>query len=97
MGDEKGKLSPAVVLAVGGALGCIRKFAYFIGLIFLLLVPALGHGAPVDDAIRQQQQIQQQQEQRRLDLERQHREEMDKPPSSEIGRASCRERVFRAV
>ncbi len=83
MGDEKGKLSPAVVLAVGGALGCIRKFAYFIGLIFLLLVPALGHGAPVDDAIRQQQQIQQQQEQRRLDLERQHREEMDKPPSSE--------------
>jgi len=83
VGNGKGILSPTVVSAVGGSFSRLQKSAYFLGFIVLLLTPVLGHGAPVDDAIRQQNQIQQQQEQRRLDLERQHREEMDKPPSGE--------------
>ncbi|MCJ2164790.1 ShlB/FhaC/HecB family hemolysin secretion/activation protein [Pseudodesulfovibrio sp. S3] len=48
-----------------------------------LFAPSLCCGAPIDDAIRQQQQIQQQQEQRRQELERQHLEGLEKPPSGE--------------
>lgn len=65
-----------------------RKVAHI--LIVLIIAAAIifansqrGLCTPVDEAIRQQQQIQQQQEQRRQELERQHREEMEKPPSGE--------------
>lgn len=51
--------------------------------IMLFGLASFGHAAPVDDAIRQQQQIQQQQEQRRQELEREHMEELNKPPSTE--------------
>ena len=83
MGNEKEKLFPAVNWAAGRMYYYTRIFIIAFGLISLLLIPVRGHCAPVDDAIRQQQQIQQQQEQRRLDLERQHREEMEKLPSGE--------------
>lgn len=49
----------------------------------VLLAPGLCLGAPVDDAIRQQQHIQQQQEQRRLELEREHRKGLEKAPVGE--------------
>lgn len=69
-------------------MGCALKTGRsFVGRImwgFCLVVSLYtvgAQGAPLDDAIRQQQQIQQQEEQRRLELERQHREALEKPPS----------------
>ena len=76
-----GRLLPALVRAVSG-IG-FRGIA--VGAVLGLALCALGAGnalgAPVDDAIRQQQQIQLQEEQRRQALQREHLEELQKPPS----------------
>ncbi|WP_419785540.1 ShlB/FhaC/HecB family hemolysin secretion/activation protein [Pseudodesulfovibrio sp.] len=45
--------------------------------------PGSALSAPVDEAIRQQQQIQMQEEQRRQELQRQHLKELQRPPSGE--------------
>ncbi len=81
MRDEQGMCFPAAFFAVGGICSRFRKIACALGLALVILMPLRGYCAPVDDAIRQQNQIQQQQEQRRQELEREHREGMDTPPS----------------
>jgi len=67
--------------------GFLCSTATFAVLIVLIVCP-MAWAAPVDDAIRQQQQLQRQEEQRRLELERQHREELQKAPTGEDLRLS---------
>lgn len=72
MGEAwRGTVRPRPLLLI-----CILVLAVLAG-------PGIVMGAPVDEAIRQQQQLQQQEEQRRLELERRHREELEKAPSGQ--------------
>lgn len=71
---------------MGIPLKASPPFIFSILIVFCLmasLFPCRVQAAPIDDAIRQQQQIQQQEEQRRQELERQHREGLERPPSGQ--------------
>lgn len=83
VGDKKETRCPAALIAGRGLCRSVRISLVWLGLVVALALPIEAQAAPVDDAIRQQEQIQQQQEQRRLELEREHREMLDRPPSGD--------------